>query len=126
MPSDEQQIRDLIANWMTATVNGDLNRILSLMSDDVVFLTPGNPPMRGRDAFAAGFRAALEHVRIEPKSEIQEVRVEGAMAYAWTQLSVTMTPIAGGPPKQRSGHTLSVFRKENGNWVIARDANLLV
>jgi uncharacterized protein (TIGR02246 family) len=56
MPGDEQAIRDLIANWMAATIAGDLNRLLSLMADDVVFLTPGQPPMRGLDAFAAAFR----------------------------------------------------------------------
>jgi ketosteroid isomerase-like protein len=68
----------------------------------------------------------LEHARIEPKSDIQEIHVEGQMAYCWNHLSVTVTPIAGGPPKERSGYTLSVFRKENGTWVIARDANLMV
>jgi len=66
-------------------------------------------------------------MRIELRSsDIQEIRVEGQMAYCWNHLSVTMTPIAGGSPTQRSGHVLSVLRKENGAWVIARDANLMV
>jgi len=25
----------------------------------------------------------------------------------------------------RAGHTLSILRKENGRWLLARDANLL-
>ena len=125
MPNDEQAIRDLVAAWMAATINGDLNRLLSLMSEGVVFLTPGQPPMRGRDAFAAGFLAATEHVRIEPKSDIQEIHVEGTMAYCLNHLSVTMTPIDGGTARTRSGYVLSVLRKENGSWVIARDANLM-
>lgn len=122
MSGDEQAIRDLVADWMAATINGDLNRLLSLMAEDVVFLTPGQPPMRGRDAFAAGFHAATERARIEPKSDIQEIEVEGDLAYCWNHLSVTMTPIAGGPAKTRSGHVLSGLRKVSGNWVIARDA----
>jgi ketosteroid isomerase-like protein len=28
-------------------------------------------------------------------------------------------------PGQRSGHTLSVLKKQNGAWVLFRDANLL-
>jgi ketosteroid isomerase-like protein len=48
------------------------------------------------------------------------------MAYCWNHLSVTMTPIDGGAMRTRSGYTLSIFRKENGNWVIARDANLML
>ena len=126
MLTGEQAIRDLVANWMAATVSGDVNRLLSLMAEDVVFLTPGQPPMRGRDAFASAFHTALEHWRMEPVSEIQEIRVEGGLAYCWTHLSVTMTPIDGGTARTRSGYTLSVLRKENGVWVIARDANLMV
>ena len=33
------------------------NRFLILMAEDGVFLLPGQPPMRGRDAFAAGSRS---------------------------------------------------------------------
>jgi hypothetical protein len=31
----------------------------------------------------------------------------------------------GKPATKRAGHTLSVFRKQNGKWRLARDANLL-
>jgi ketosteroid isomerase-like protein len=38
---------------------------------------------------------------------------------------VTITP-PGGPPKTRSGYTLTILRKEqDGCWRLARDANLL-
>ena len=57
--SDEQAIRDVISNWLRATAAGDVDAILPLMAEDVVFLRPGQPPMRGREAFAAGLRAAL-------------------------------------------------------------------
>jgi ketosteroid isomerase-like protein len=30
-----------------------------------------------------------------------------------------------GKKAKRSGHTLTILRKENGRWVLARDANLL-
>jgi ketosteroid isomerase-like protein len=37
-----------------------------------------------------------------------------------------MTELSGGSPKQRKGYTLTIFRKESaGNWLLARDANLL-
>ena len=124
--TDEQEIREVIATWMKATAAGDLERILSLMCEDVVFLFAGQPPMRGRDAFAAGFRAALERVRIEGISDIQEIRISGDHAYCWTQLSLTISPLPGGSPKRRAGSTLSVFRKEaDGQWRLLRDANLL-
>ena len=38
---------------------------------------------------------------------------------------LTITPPGGGEPMIRAGQTLSVLKKENGRWLLARDANLL-
>jgi uncharacterized protein (TIGR02246 family) len=125
--SDEQAIRDVISNWLRATAAGDIDAILPLMAEDVVFLRPGQPSMRGREAFAAGLRAALPQVSIQGVSDIQEIQVFGNIAFCWNQLTITMTPRTGNlPAKRHSGDVLSIFRKEPaGSWVIFRDANLL-
>jgi len=126
MTNDEQQIRELVDKWLQASARGDLPQILELMDEDVVFLTGGHPPMRGRETFANSFRAALAHFRIDGTSDIQEIRIFGDWAYCWNYLTVTMTPLAGGAPKRRSGNVLSVLRKQtDGTWVLFRDANLL-
>src|SRR5947209_15788168 len=52
MTTDEQAIRDLVSTWMSATKAGDTETVLSLMSDDVVFMVPGGEPF-GKEAFAA-------------------------------------------------------------------------
>jgi uncharacterized protein (TIGR02246 family) len=122
---DERAIRELIATWLKAPAAGDTEQVLSLMADDVVFLTPGHPPMRGKAAFAAG-QAALKQFRIDATSDVQEIRVLGTWAYCWTQLSVVITPRQGGASVKRAGNTLSILQKQpNGAWVIARDANML-
>jgi len=124
--TDEQQIRDLIATWLRVSAEGDINQILPLMSEDVVFLVAGQPPMRGREAFAASFAGWQGKFSLETDCEIQEIQVSGNLAYSWTRLSVTMTPIGGGPANRRTGHTLTVLRKNaDGDWQIFRDANLL-
>ena len=126
MQSDEEQIRKLVETWILATKAGDLETVLSLMTEDVVFLGPGRPPMIGRETFAAASRAQSEQpLEISGTSEIQEIKVSGEWAYMWTKLSVVMTPKNGGTPVRRAGHTLSVLRKQNGRWQIARDANML-
>ena len=43
----------------------------------------------------------------------------------WSKLTVVATPPGGGPSTTRSGHTLTIFHKEDGRWRLARDANLL-
>src|SRR2546427_11716384 len=54
MQDDEQAIRQLVATWLSASKAGDTEKVLSLMADDVVFLVPGQPPMRGRARLRRG------------------------------------------------------------------------
>ena len=124
--NDEQQIRELIAKWLRLSAEGDISQILPLMTEDVVFLVAGQTPMRGREEFAASFAGWQGKFRLETDCEIQEIQTSGDLAYSWTRLSVTMTPVDGGPANRRSGNTLTVLRKNaDGAWQIFRDANLL-
>ena len=38
MTEDEKEIRRLVETWMSATKRGDLDTVLGLMAEDVVFL----------------------------------------------------------------------------------------
>lgn len=123
MTEDERAIRNLIATWMTATQAGDQEKVLTLMADDAIFMVPGQPPF-GKAEFAANSRQ-LKDVRMEGKSNVEEVVVSGDWAWCRTHLTVTATP-KDGPAARRSGYTLTIFRKKpDGAWVLARDANLL-
>jgi uncharacterized protein (TIGR02246 family) len=126
MSTDEQAIRALVALWHSATAKGDVDTVLGLMAEDVVFLVAGKGPMRGRAAFERSLRALLEQYRIESSGEIQEIEVSENLAYSWANLKVQIIPLSGGPAPVRVGSTLSILRKEShGSWVIVRDANLL-
>jgi uncharacterized protein (TIGR02246 family) len=126
METDEQEIRQLVATWIDATKSGDTDTVLGLMADDVVFLVTGQPPMIGKAAFAAAMRAQSGQGRpqFEGKSEIQEIQVLDDWAYMWTKLTVVFTP-PGGASVTRAGNTLTILNKQNGKWVLARDANML-
>ena len=126
MTSDEQAIRSLVALWHSATAAGDVDTVLGLVADDVGFLVPGQPPIKGRSSFERGLRALLAEHRIESRGKVQEVDVSGNLAYCWTDLHVRIVPISGGNATVRSGSALSIFRKQaSSSWVLARDANLL-
>jgi uncharacterized protein (TIGR02246 family) len=125
MNDDETQIRKLMADWRERTLEGDLDGILVLMTEDAVFLTPGRPPMTRND-FAAAFRQFGGKVRIESQQEIQDFHSSGDLAYAWSHVSVAMTSPETGARTERSGHVLTVFRRSPaGAWLLARDANLM-
>lgn len=120
---DEDAIRELVDTWMQASEAGDINTIMGLMTDDVIFTTPGAEPF-DKEAF----RAAAESTRdfhFEGSSDIQEIRVLGDWAWIRNRIDMTVTP-PDGAPVHRAGYTLSILRKgPDGRWRIARDANLL-
>ena len=126
MNTDEQAIRTLVAEWHRATAAGDVESVLPLMADDVVFLVAGQPPMRGRPTFEKGLRGLLAAHRIASSAEVQEIEISGDLAYCWSILHVEITPTSGGSNVVRSGSALSILRKQStGAWVVVRDANLL-
>ena len=51
--TDEQAIREVVEQWMAASKAGDTETVLGLMTDDVLFMTPGQEPF-GKDAFRNG------------------------------------------------------------------------
>ncbi len=124
MTDDERAIRELIETWLAASKSGDLATVLSLMTDDVVFMVPGRKPF-GKEAFAAASRG-MKDVRIEGTSEIEEIQILGDWAYVRNRLTMTIAPPGATAPMRRSGYTLTILRKESdGRWRLARDANLL-
>jgi uncharacterized protein (TIGR02246 family) len=124
MTEDERAIRELVETWFTASRIGDTATVLSLMTDDVVFMVPGRKPF-GKEEFAAAAEG-MKDVRVEARSDVQELQVFGDCAFLRNYIEMTVTPPAGGMPTRRSGHTLTILRKEtDGRWRLARDANLL-
>ena len=124
MAYDEREIREVHSTWISAVNAGDLLRLLALMTDDVVFLNPGQAPF-GQDGFSANFSAAHQQARINCISELEDVVVVGEVAYTLSRDSLSVTPRAGGEAMQLAGHRITVYRKQpDGRWLLARDANV--
>jgi uncharacterized protein (TIGR02246 family) len=121
MSDDEKAIRDLVETWMRASQAGDGATVLSLMTEDAVFMVPGREPF-GREVFQA---ATPNPPRMEGTSEPVEIQVFGDIAFARVRIEMTVTPPTGEPVR-RGGYSLSLYRKEaDGRWRLFRDANLL-
>jgi uncharacterized protein (TIGR02246 family) len=127
MDTDEQEIRELIERWLQATREGNVDQVLDLMTEDVVFMVPGQPPLVGRQAFAQALRSVLGQHAVESTSEIDEIAVCGDIAYCRSRLEVTVRRKHDNLPMLRKGHALSILRRcADGKWRLARDANMVV
>lgn len=126
-PADESAIRALCQQWLDASMAGDNASVLALMADDAVFITPGQPPIVGKAAFAALLPANPASMRLVAKQEILEVGGTDDLAWSRSALIVTVTPPSSAQPVTRSGHTLTLFaRHPSGHWLLTRDANTLL
>jgi len=126
LTADEAAIRSVVETWQRATADADVPAVLRLIAEDAVFLAPGRPPMRGRDSFAQGLTDLLKTHTVRSRSEIREVKVSGDLGYCWAELTVTATPLDGGPDRAQKGPALSIFQKDaSGAWFLIRDANML-
>lgn len=123
MTPDERELRELHATWIAAVNACDLDGLLEAMTDDVVFVAPGQAPY-SREEFSANFSAAHELNEIECTSELEEVVVAGDVAYTRCRDALSVTPRAGGEAKRFAGHRLTVHRRQpDGRWLLARDAH---
>lgn len=123
MNSDERAIRALVEQWMEASRKGDLEAVLDLMGENVIFMVPGREPF-GRDEFRA-MSLNMSGAKLDGRAEIQELKLFGEWAFIRNHLDLTMTP-NGGKPVHRSGYTLSILSKgSDGRWRLERDANLV-
>ena len=124
MTDDARQIRELVNSWITASKARDLPALIDMMTDDVVFMTPGRPPF-GKAEFAADSER-MKGAAIDASAEVQEIEVFGPRAYVRNRIQAELT-FPGQAPRRMSGYAMTILRKDaDGRWRIARDANLVM
>jgi len=125
--SDEERIRELAEVWAEAVRAGDVETLLDLVTEDVVFLPPTGDPIRGRPRVGDLYRQAFAQRRLEPSVVVEEVRIFGDHAMSWGTDALTSTPKGGGAPIERSGRSMSVHRRgDDGRWRVSHGINNMV
>ena len=120
---DEQAIRELVDTWLEASKKQDLETLLGLLDDDVLFIVPSREPF-GKKEFAAG-NSEMKDFRMEAAIDIKELQVIGGWAWMRSFLNVSFKTGEADATKL-SGHILTIFKKTaEAKWVIYRDANFV-
>ena len=123
MTDDERAIRGVVEQWLAASRARDLDTLLSLMTDDVIFMVPDSKPF-GKERFAAN-AVTMKDVKVDAAGTIEELQVLGDWAYLRNFVEVSIT-LPNGVISRHSGYTLTILRRQpDGRWQLARDANLV-
>lgn len=120
---DKAAIRALIQDWLESTKRGDMEHVLSLAHEDLIFHTPHGDPF-GKAAFAA--QGALPPgASMEGTADTPEIVVCGDLGYARTYLDLTLA-MPGAKPTRLAGWSLTLYKRDlDGRWKLWRDANLV-
>jgi uncharacterized protein (TIGR02246 family) len=107
--------------WIAAVSEGNIDRYLEVLTEDIVWFPPGQPALSGRSAFSAWvgpfFRQYAYHFEvINPV-----VRLAGDWAVERGAFLSRLTPWSGGQPAEHSGFYILLWRREpDGFWRIER------
>lgn len=118
------QIAHTFKTWRTAVREGDLDTLVSLVTEDGEFWTHSRPPLKGRDAVRAAFAPVLASYHLDQELDCEEIIVEGRLAFVrGTELNrvTPVTPIGGGEPVLQTQRAFSILlRGDDGVWRFAR------
>lgn len=120
MPHDEQQIRELLANYEKLLNASDAATIAGLYAADGIFMPQGFPTAAGRDAVLQSYRAIFENITLSIAFEVDEIMVGDGIATALTRSNGTVRVNATGAAMPESNRELFVFARKAGAWRIAR------
>jgi uncharacterized protein (TIGR02246 family) len=115
---DEQAIRETISKWLTASKEGDLQTLATILDDDVLFVVLARPSF-GKKEFLAG--SPGKPFQFDSTVDVREVVVNGDWALTRVQLAIEITATKGAKTVRLGGPTMSVWRKS----AAGRDANMV-
>ena len=123
--NDEQAIRKLTEDWLAAVRAKDIPRLSSMVTDDAIFMPPGLPPIRGKQAVETMYKSFFpQFASVEQTVSIEEIEVAGDWAFAWGTEQFVLVPQAGGAPIEMQGKGMSILRRQpDGSWKFARGIN---
>ena len=111
------------ANYVRVINSNNIDSLVSMFTDDVVFLAPNDKPIVGKAAVRAWADGYYKAFHTKWDKPVQEFVVSGDYAFERYSYTSTDTPIGGGKTLVDTGWGLVVYHREaDGVWRVARDA----
>lgn len=118
---DRQAIQQLGRDWAEAVHHRDVDRLLDLVTDDVVFMPANAPSVVGRAALEQSYRAFFAGFEASQVFAPEEIQVGGDWAFVRGTDTLEMKPLAGGDAVVVTARGISILRRvEDGSWRFAR------
>ena len=122
LEADVAAVNQIWTQYSSSLNAGDIDRWVSLWTDDGVQMPPGEPSIIGKDQIRLRNNAVVEQFTFNMEISNEEVGVAGDWAFSRGTYAATLTPKAGGEPVHIDGKYMTILRRQlDGTWKIHRD-----
>ena len=116
--AEGEKLMQLSREWSRLASTDSIEKVLSYWADDAVVLSPGEPPIKGKEAIREMVEGSSKipgfKISWEPLSVV--VSKSGDLAYLLEENQITVNDSLGKPITQYN-KALTVWRKEpGGSW----------
>jgi len=115
--ADVEAIKKITDDFNAAINAGNIDKLVSLYTDDAVRIPPNKPALVGKEAIRSLFQEQLDQFTVQNEGVIVDLKVSGDLAFvrgSWTSIN---TPKTGGEPLKFNGNFVSIIQKQpDGSW----------
>jgi len=117
---EKQKIEALLNEYKKALNTSDATLAQSLYTKDGIFMPTEAPSGIGSEAILKSYEYVFSQIQLNIEFYIEEIQVEGNMAFAVTSSKGSTLIHATGDTVPEANRELFVFEKVEGTWKIAR------
>lgn len=117
---EKQLIENLLSEYQKSLNTSDAKLAQSLYTKDGIFMPTEAPSGIGSEGILKSYEYVFSQIQLNIEFYIEEIQVEGNMAFAVTTSKGTTLIHATGVTIPEANRELFVFEKVSGNWKIAR------
>jgi len=117
---DKKQIEELLNVYKKSLNTSDAQLAQSLYTKDGIFMPTEAPSGIGSEGILKSYEYVFSQIKLNIDFFIDEIEVEGNMAFAVTSSKGTVKILANGMEVPEANRELFVFEKVDEDWKIAR------
>ncbi|RXP47051.1 nuclear transport factor 2 family protein [Lutibacter sp. HS1-25] len=117
---EKQKIEALLNEYQKSLNNSDAKLAQSLYTKDGIFMPTQAPSGIGSEGILKSYEYVFSQIQLNIEFHIEEIGVDGNMAFAVTSSNGTVKIHANGVVVPETNRELFVFEKLDGEWKIAR------
>ncbi len=107
--------------WMNAVKVADVERLLAMVTDDIVVVHGNGRCLRGKDELRADFLCGFEAFSIHQSASPVEVVVRERWVFEISEINTELTPRSGGESKHVHSTTVTALHQQpDKSWRVAR------